>query len=374
MRQWAGLSAAGVVAVCLLSTSAATQPMSRLATTRAQLLKFPLFYHSRPVALVDTPRLTDGVWRLPADAGRLFAVVFRTAPSGEGPVEIRGTFVDVGRFAPDDSRITAFLLSPVVQAATVPGGGWPARETVFAMVNAVAAPREAARTPSLRMIALEPEAWEGKPLTVRGRFRGRNLQGDMPSWPRQSASDFVLQAADGAIWVTGAKPKGKGFDLDPQARRDLGRWLEVSGTLTIAERQPMLKATAIAQSSPDDEGPLADDAPPPPPMPAPAIAFSAPTDGETDIAPTATVRIQFTRDMKSGSFDGHVTVTCTAAGAVVPAPAFTVTYRPATLAVELKFAGPLPRQATVVVQLGDGIVTATGEPLPPAKITFTTGG
>ena len=86
-----------------------------LAATRAQLLKFPLFYHSRSVAVVDTPRLADGVWRLPAEAGRTFAVVFRTAPSSEGPVEIRGTFVDVGRFAPDDSRVTAFLQSDGVQ-------------------------------------------------------------------------------------------------------------------------------------------------------------------------------------------------------------------------------------------------------------------
>ena len=37
--------------------------------------------------------------------------------------------------------------------------------------------------------------------------------------------------ADGAVWVSGLRPKGKDFDLDPVARVDTGRWLEVTGTV-----------------------------------------------------------------------------------------------------------------------------------------------
>ncbi|MBP8273108.1 MAG: hypothetical protein KAY59_01680, partial [Acidobacteria bacterium] len=58
----------------------------------------------------------------------------------------------------------------------------------------------------------------------------------------------------------------------------------------------------------------------------------------------------------------------------VPVPAFTTNYRAANLAVELKFAAPLPRFATVVVEFLEGIITPDRAALVPTKITFTTGG
>lgn len=360
-----------LVLLSLAVTNGQTQ--SRLATTRTLLLKHTLFFHSRTVAFAETPRLSDGVWKLPADEGKTLAVVFRTAPTTDGPVEIRGTFVDVGRFAPDDSRIGAYLLQPIVDAVTT-RGAWPARDTVFAIVNATAQPIDDPRTTSLRALAMFPERFDGKPVTLRGRFRGRNLMGDLPTWPRQSQTDFVLQAADAAIWVTGVKPKGKGFDLDPSARRDLGRWLEVTGTMSVVEGLPMLRATAIAQASPEDEGPLADDRPAAPALPPPSINFSVPTDGEDDIPTNKPVLVQFSRDMKAESFDGRVRVTATINGEPTAVPAFTTTYRANSLAVEIKFATPLPRFAKIVVEFVEGIVTPDGVALAPAKITFTTGG
>ncbi len=365
----------GVFALVLCAVSApAAQTQSRVATTRGLLMQNPLFFHSRTVALTDTPRLADGVWRLPVQAGKTLVVVFRSAPPTDGPVEIRGMFIDVGRFAPDDSRITAFSLQPIIQAVVGPGGPWPARETLFAIVNATAGPPEDANTLSMRAIAMFPDRFDGKPVTLRGRFRGRNLVGDLPTWPRQTQTDFVLQAADGAIWVTGIKPKGKGFDLDPNARHDLGRWLEVTGTMAVADGLPLLRARTIAASSPEEEASLADDRPAAPSLPAPAINFSVPTDGETDIPPTTTVRVQFSRDMKADSFEGHVRVTGTSTGASIPAPVFTATYRPTSLSVEIKFAQPLPRFADVVIEFLDGIVAPDGSRLPPGKIKFSTGG
>lgn len=365
----------GALLMIVLAVSAAGgQTQARVATTRALLMQNTLFFHSRSIALVDSPRLSDGVWRLPVEAGKTLVVVFRAAPSSDGPLEIRGTFVDVGRFAPDDSRITAYSLQPIVQAVIGPTGAWPARDTVFAIVNATAAPVDDPQSSSIRAIAMAPEKFDGKPVTLRGRFRGRNLMGDLPSWPRQSQSDFVLQAADGALWVTGLKPKGKGFDLDPSARRDIGRWLEVSGTMAIADGLPLLRARTIAAAAPEDEVSLADDRPAAPPMPPPAINFSVPTDGETDIAPGTSVRVQFSRDMKAESFSGRLRVTCAVNGASVPSPAFTSAYRPGSLSVEIKFAAALPRFATVVVEFLEGITAPDGTPLPPAKLTFSTGG
>lgn len=363
-----------ILAAALLAiVPVGSQTQARLATTRALLFKHTLFFHTRTVALVDTPRLGDQVWRLPADQGKTLAVVFRTAPSTDGPVEIRGTFVDVGRFAPDDSRITAYSLQPVLNAVIGPNGAWPMRDTVFAIVNATATPVDAPQITSIRAIAMFPEKFDGKPVKLRGRFRGRNLLGDLPSWPRQTQNDFVLQAADGAVWVTGQKPKGKGFELDPTARRDVGRWLEVSGTMSTVEGLPMLKAATVTASSPDEEEPIGEEKPAAPLLPPPAINFSVPTDGETDIAPNTVVRIQFSRDMKAESFVGHVRVTCLSGDTAVPAPEFTINYRATSLALEIKFATPLPRRSKVTVDLLAGITAPDGTPLPPGSIVFSTG-
>jgi hypothetical protein len=365
-----------MIGIGAIGDRAGAQTQSRIATTRALLLANPLFFHSRTVAITDTPRLIDGVWRLPTDANKQLIVIFHGTPSTDKAVEIRGTFVDVGRFAPDDSRVTAFELKAPMDAVLGAGAAWPARETFFAIVGATFTPAEdVAAAPSLRALAMFPEKYDGKPVTVRGRFRGRNLAGDMPSWPKQSESDFVLQAADGAVWVTGVKPKGKNFDLDPQARRDLGRWLEVTGTATVAGGLPMIRATAISQSTPQDEPAAATDTTAAaPPLPPPAISFSIPANDETGVATDSLVRAQFSRDMKSESLDGHVKVTATVNGTAATTPPMTLTYRPGTLSVELKFDGPLPRFATITIDFQEGITTPDGTPLAPTKLTFYTGG
>ncbi len=366
------LIAGGIAA----ASGAGAQSQPRIATTRALLLANPLFFHSRSVAITDTPRLLDGVWRLPADANKHLIVIFRGSPATDRAVEIRGAFVDVGRFAPDDSRVTAFELKAAMDAVLGAGAQWPARETFFAIVAATTTPAEdMTATPSMRTLAMFPEKFDGKPITLRGRFRGRNLAGDLPSWPRQTEYDFVLQAADGAAWVTGTRPRGKGFDLDTQARRDLGRWLEVTGTATLANGLPMIRATAITQSTPQDDAAAGADVPaPPPPIAPPAISFSIPANDETAVATDSIVRIQFSRDMKSESFDGRVKVTAVVNGTTTPTPAMTLTYRPGTLSVELTFAGALPRFATVTIDFQEGITAPDGTLLPPTKLTFYTGG
>jgi hypothetical protein len=373
-----------VVGIGVNGDRAGAQAQSRIATTRTILLGNPLFFHSRTVAISDTPRLIDGVWRLPTEANKQLIVIFRGAPSfsktsdgsAAAPVEVRGTFVDVGRFAPEDSRVTAFELKAAMDAVLGVNAPWPARETFFALVGASAVPaEEVTATPSIRTLAMFPERFEGKPVTLRGRFRGRNLAGDMPTWPRQTEHDFVLQAADGAVWVTGVRPRGKGFDLDTQARRDLGRWLEVKGTLAVVSGLPMIRATAVTQSTPqDDAAAVTAEAPAAPAPPPPAISFSIPGNEETGIATDTLVRVQFSRDMKAETFDGRVKVSAVVNGATVETPALTHTYRPGTLSIELKFAGSLPRFATVTIDFLEGITAPDGTPLAPAKLTFYTGG
>ena len=74
--------------------------------------------------------------------------------------------------------------------------------------------------PTVRLVALDPESYVGKRVTLSGQFRGRNLMGDQPQAPNISKWDFVLHNADASVWVTGVRPRGKGFNLDVGARVD----------------------------------------------------------------------------------------------------------------------------------------------------------
>ena len=46
--------------------------------------------------------------------------------------------------------------------------------------------------------------------------------------------------------MTGRRPAGKGFQLDPAYRPDTARWLEVSGKVLIAGEVSYLKAGKVA--------------------------------------------------------------------------------------------------------------------------------
>jgi hypothetical protein len=92
--------------------------------------------------------------------------------------------------------------------------------------------RTAGREIGLRRLVAEAGALDGLTLRVVGRFRGRNLFGDLPEWSRRAPSDWVIQDQGVAIWVTGMEPKGEGWALDPDARSDADRWVEVVGEPT----------------------------------------------------------------------------------------------------------------------------------------------
>ena len=109
------------------------------------------------------------------------------------------------------------------------GDGRDASDFRVAGATVATTPR---RRHSIRAIALSPDQFDNRSVTLIGRFKGRNLYGDLPQGVAKSKWDFVLQSADAALWVTGLRPKGKDFDLDPAARVDTGKWLEVKGTLS----------------------------------------------------------------------------------------------------------------------------------------------
>jgi len=133
----------------------------------------------------------------------------------------------------------------------------------------------------------------------------------------------------------------------------------------------VLEATAIRLGRPPAESSPEAVVKVPVTMPPPEVVFSAPTQGETDVAPAAKVRVQFSRDLKEESLKGGIAVAY--AGVAAPPPAFTVHYDAGRRVAEIDFASPLSPFANVQVILKDTIVGTDGQALRPYTLAFTVG-
>lgn len=162
-------------------------------------------------------------------------------------------------------------------------------------------------------LAAEPDTWLSHRVEVVGKFRGNNLYGDLSIRDKKTPRDFVIKTGETAIWVTGMRPAGSGFRLDPKRRRDTNKWLRVFGRPWISDGMVYLRAERIELAdAPGDEalepvdirvaereareaefGPL-------------DIVFSLPLDGEREIPLDAVFRVQFSNRMLEGSFHAAV--------------------------------------------------------------------
>jgi hypothetical protein len=343
---------------------------TRKATTVEALARYPFYFHTQPVRVRGLASETDGQFQLDHDGARVWLVPGGTGklPDAGKEAEITGVYVDVGRLDRSDARVTAELGT---LSQRVLKRDWPAPGELLVVIVDTAIAAEPMNAPSVRHVALDPGRYAESEVTVVGRFRGKNLYGDMPEAAGKGRYDFVLQSADASIWVTGRRPKGDGFDLNVENRIDTGRWLEVAGVVKEERGMAVIEATAIrvgrppAQSAPEAvvKVPLA--------VPPPEVVFSAPTQGETDVEPEAKVRVQFSRDLREESLKGGITVTY--AGVPAPPPPFTTRYDAGRRVVEIVFATPLSPFANVNVQLKETIVGTDGQPLRPYTLAFTVG-
>ena len=358
------------------TASAALQPIrastasTRKVATVTALTRFPFFFHTQPVrvrgmaseknGLFELEREGAHVWLLPGSSGKM--------PDPGKEAEVTGTYVDVGRLDRTDTRVTVDLGG---LSQRVLNREWPAPGELLVVIvdNAVAA--EPMDAPSVRHVALDPARYLDAEVTVVGRFRGKNLYGDLPEAPGRSRWDFVLQSADASIWVTGRRPKGDGFDLNADNRVDTGRWLEVAGVVKEERGMAILEATAIRQGRPPAESAPEAVVKVPIAIPPPEVVFSAPTQGETDVEGRTKVRIQFSRDLREESIKGGIGVTYV--GLAVPPPAFTVHYDAGRRVIELDFAERLSPFANVQVVLKDSILGTDGQALKPYTLAFTVG-
>jgi hypothetical protein len=102
---------------------------------------------------------------------------------------------------------------------------------------------------SLSDVVANATSHRGKKVRVVGRFRGRNLFGDLPRSSQRDGSDWVLQDEAQSVWVTGRAPRGNGWSLDPMDRNDTLRWLVVEGKLEVVSDVAYLRASKVELAS-----------------------------------------------------------------------------------------------------------------------------
>jgi Bacterial Ig-like domain len=369
----------GLLSVLFAAGVLAQPGTTRVATNAESLVGSAVFFNSKQIAVRRDIEEAGRLIKLAGTAKPVY-VFWAERPSVTSNSEIRGEFWDLGRLEKTDTRLSNIDVQSMLDAA--PGGQWPAHEQIFLILKATSVDSPLPDEPTIRALALAPDKYIGKGVTVTGRFRGANLLADLPTGAGTKGRwDFVLQSADAAIWVSGVRPRGKGFDLDVNSRMDTGRWLRVAGTLRRDGPLPWIEANSLqAVTAPQDTtfaGPAAP--PPPPPQPSPEVIFTAPTLGDTDVERGDSIRLQFSHDMDARTFAGHVRVSYagppTEPGGPATPPAVTVRYIEGTRAIEIKPATPFDRFRQVKVDLLDGILSAVdGKPLAPWSLTFTTGG
>lgn len=165
-----------------------------------------------------------------------------------------------------------------------------------------------ARDVTLESLVTMPGKRDGETVRVVGKFRGRNLYGDLPGASQLKGADWVIKDDAFAVWVTGKKPKGSGWELDASLKRDTGKWIEVVGRPETRRGVTYLRAIRVSLTN--APRPLAEaKAPPPPPerpkLP-PVIVFAMPLDGEAGVPPTSRFVVQFNKDMDKSTFAGKV--------------------------------------------------------------------
>ena len=174
-----------------------------------------------------------------------------------------------------------------------------------------------AETVSLEALVSSPGRYDGKTIRVYGKFRGKNLYGDLASHSERDSHDWVMKEDVYAIWVTGRKPKGSGFELDTGMKRDTEKWLQVVGKPETIKGVTYLQALQVVLGKPSgplvasgassNPAPAPSATPLPPPKP-PVVVFALPLDGDGEVPSNGRFQIQFSQDMEEETFKGRVLI------------------------------------------------------------------
>ena len=171
-------------------------------------------------------------------------------------------------------------------------------------------------------------------------------------------------------------PKGDKFDLDINRRVDSDRWLEVTGKVVHEHGLVSIEATRLKLATPP-QAIAENDEPtvPAAPLEPVKVVFSSPTEGETDVASSGTIRIQFSRGLREPTLANLVRVSYVgaAAGASAATLPFALSYDGASRSIQIKMKQPFESFRTVRVELLEGIKGFDGGPVTPWTVTFSVG-
>jgi hypothetical protein len=215
----------------------------------------------------------------PGEHAKPVFVFWRDSSSAPRNSEVRGEFWDVGRLERTDSRFSNVNFQPILDAAS--NGQWPAREQVFMILGASAVESPLPPSRSIRALALAPEQYVGKGVTVTGRFRGANLFADLPRAPARRA--VGLRAAVGRRGDLGHGRPPRGAASISTSTRGWTRALAAGGRHRAAAtarcrgstRRPIQRRRRPTERRRSRAAAAAAAA-------AAAVVFSTPTAGETD--------------------------------------------------------------------------------------------
>ncbi len=372
-RWWftATVAVLSLLAGVLHPAALAAQSLRYMPTTLAAIEAYPSFFHRQPVVVRATPEgdlqdvfISDGERRL-----RALHVAPPVADERD-VLEIEGTFWDVGRLQPNDPRVADHGVAALSERLL--GKSWPSSGELRVLIADDTRRADEPDDATVRRISLEPARYRDRTVTVTGRFRARNLFGDLPQAPGNTRDDFVLRSGDASIWIVGMEPKGDDFDFDVMARVDTNRWLQVTGVVGGGDHLATIEAESLALVERPAPAAARREAPRPEQLLPAEVIFSAPTQNDTDVALDAPVRFQFSRDMNPDSFAGNVRAAYV--GADDGALALTTEYRLRNRVLSVEFAEPLLPYRPVAVTLGDGVEAVDGAPLIPHTLEFATGG
>lgn len=366
---------------CLACPLASAQPAAaRKSATVEALVTYPAFFHMQNVRVRGEVRERGSEVVLAAEGREV--LLFADGASGSARAgdraEVVGQFLDPGRLEPGDPRLRGLDVARLSESRL--GKPWPGVGELLLLRADDLQEATPYTSPSIRALSLEPDRFVDQAVRLVGRFRGRNLFGDQPNAPGRSRWDFVIASADASVWVTGLRPRGDGFTLDIEARADGGRWIEVTGTVHAGRGLVYLEGASITLANPLAEAPAEPVVRVPTSGPPPEIVFSTPTDGETDVSPSTVVRVQFSRDLARDSLPGRIVIGYLASESEArgepqaPPIAFSANYQEARRSLEIRFAEPLARFRTVVIEFKEGIEGTDGAPMAPAVVKFSVGG